>query len=138
MALIIRTDQRAEFVHNTDTDCDKDGRKAPDENWYHAAGQPTGCTRIGVRPLSPDEWAKMKEYEDGEARVLYAHSAGFLGLDGDGPVDVGFGFAAEIGSLVIAITMDPMSGRDSKSTAEKSTGSKGSKSSGRSRSRSKR
>jgi hypothetical protein len=146
MALIVRTDQRAEFVHVTDTDCDPNGKRGPHEGWLHAEGQPPGCTRVGVRPLNPDEFRSLLTVDGGEEQVLLAHATGFLGLDGGEVVPVGHGFQAEVGGLVIALTTDPMTGRRSESAGEskaastsaavKSADSNGSRSSVKRRSRS--
>lgn len=122
MALIYRTSQKASYVHRTDPSCNPDGPAGPDSQWIQAEGQPEDATRFVIRPLSKDEWrgiTSLKGEDAGSLQVLKAAEIGLVSVGGEAPPDdLSRGIAQEVGTLVIALTLDPTSGRHSKLAAE--------------------
>jgi hypothetical protein len=119
--LIFRTSQTADYVHNSDPDCDTDGKKAPDDGWYLAEGQPAGATRFTVRPMNGDEWKSLVSIDDAFSQIRTACKTGLVKIGGeDPPKDLISGMEQEIGALVVALSTNPMTGRSSGSTEDRS------------------
>jgi hypothetical protein len=89
MAVLLRTTQRAIYVHATDSDAvlpaDGAPHPGPYSDWLNAAGQPATCTRWEVRPLSPSELADVRTAQaDGDFdRATKLILAGLVSLDGE-------------------------------------------------------
>lgn len=134
-----RTDQVAEFVHRQDPKADLGGKDGPDEQWLDADGQPLGAERYGVRALNADEWREVSGLP-GADQGPRACDLGLRTIDGKPATtaDISFGASQEIGSLVVGLTLRPMSGRSSISTGIRSKGSTATRQSGKSRSRKKK
>lgn len=122
MAVLTRTNQTADFVSRSDPAADQAGKPGPDPDWLMAAGQPEGCTRFTVRPLSKDEYracvaaGDAGTVEDFE-RALCQH--GWVGEDGQKPdLDrLAVGWIRVVANLVAGVTTRPLDGLLSRSAA---------------------
>jgi len=118
VALLFRVDQSAEFVSVEDTDFDSDKARKVSPLWAYASGQPEGCTRFRVRPLSTDEMqhfasAETEAGDDADAFAEVQRSvvrAAVLAVDGQAPdVDaMAVPMVMLLCSLVFAATQHPL------------------------------
>lgn len=117
MRQLLRVSDSAEFVYRLDPEADITGQPSPDEAWLLAHGQPKAAQRFRVRPLSAAEFAgAMTDDEvcracllavDGEAEPMARISAGMVG---------------PVARLVVGVTLAPLAGLRSLSTAVASSG----------------
>ncbi|OHD28031.1 MAG: hypothetical protein A2Y38_03420 [Spirochaetes bacterium GWB1_59_5] len=127
MAVLLRTSQRAVYVHATDSDAvlpaDGAAHPGPYSDWLNAAGQPATCTRWEVRPLSPAEMAdvlaaqKAGDWDRSQTMLL----TGLVSLDGEPftaermAAELIGGWPQEVAALIQTISMHgPLAGRRSR------------------------
>lgn len=129
MALLVRVDQTAKFVHAADPAAVKPAEGEPwpcsDPDWLPAKGQPADCTVFEVRALSHAEFAAANDaLRDGDGEKARAIQLAALKSIGGDPADLAglaFGWDTAIANLIVSQTLNPLSGRILRSATATST-----------------